>query len=266
MIDNGTSAAALPALRKAVKRAKVRLIELGQNTGIAHAQNVGLRHAFAAGAEGAFLFDHDSVPQPGFAANMRIAYDEYLARFGQLAIVGSRVFDVNKREFARHIVYARFGFARRQVREGQTETQAMMAIASGTYLNRDVFFRVGEMREALFIDYVDWEYCLRAHYYSGIPTIICGDAVLEHARGVRTGKKVLGFVIYPPGYSAFRYRHIYRNRAIMLREYFFKSMAFVLFEVVSLVRDTLLIFAEPQSLRLLVVAVGAWLRGLVGRL
>jgi len=266
VIDNGTSAAVLPALRSAVKRAKVRLIELGQNTGIAHAQNVGLKHAFAAGAEGAFLFDHDSVPQPGFALNMRIAYDEHLARFGQLAIVGSRVFDVNKREFARHLVYSGFGFARRQIGEGQTETQAMMAIASGTYLGRDVFFRLGEMREPLFIDYVDWEYCLRARYFARIPTIICGDAVLEHARGVRTGKKVFGFVIYPPGYSAFRYRHIYRNRALMLREYLFRNRAFVMFEAVSLVRDTLLMLAEPHCLRLLMVSVGAWLRGLVGRI
>jgi rhamnosyltransferase len=116
------------------------------------------------------------------------------------------------------------------------------------------------MREEFFIDYVDWEYCLRARRL-GVPTAICGAAVLEHARGERSGKKILGLTVRPPGYSLFRYRYIYANRARLVREYFFRSLPFLCFEVVATCRDTLLLFFEPQPIRKLVVAVASWFGG-----
>lgn len=265
VIDNGSGDASLRMLRLAAKEARVRLVELGENTGIAHAQNVGLERAFTAGAEGVLLFDHDSVPTAGYAQAMRSAYTGLRARLGSPVILGGRVFDVNKREYARHPVYTRFGFSRRTVGPGKILGPALMVIASGSYVSREIYERVGGMREDFFIDYVDWEFCLRAKEQGGFQTYITGDAVLEHARGVRSGRRVFGFVVHPPGYSAFRYGYIFRNRARMLREYFFKNRAFVFFEAVSFVRDVLLIFAEPRPLRLLGIAVKAWFDGLFSR-
>ncbi|AFM14713.1 glycosyltransferase family 2 protein [Turneriella parva] len=265
VIDNGSEPASLKALRQAAKKARVQLVELGENTGIAHAQNVGLERAFTAGAEGVLLFDHDSVPTAGYAQAMRSAYTGLRARLGSPVILGGRVFDVNKREFARHPVYTRFGFSRRTVGPGKILGPALMVIASGSYVSREIYERVGGMREDFFIDYVDWEFCLRAKEQGGFQTYITGDAVLEHARGVRTGRRVFRFVVYPPGYSVFRYGFIFRNRARMLREYCFKNRAFVFFEFASLARDVLLLFAEPRPWRLLVIAGRAWFRGLFWR-
>ena len=243
----------------------MKLIELGENTGIAHAQNVGLELAFKAQAEGVLLFDHDSVPRAGYTKAIANAYAELRARLKAPAILGGRVFDVNKREFARHPVCTRFGFSRRASATGELTGPLLMVIASGSLVHREVFDAIGGMREDLFIDYVDWEFCLRARAKGGFQTYITGDAVLEHARGLRTGKKVFGFVVHPPGYSAFRYGYIFRNRARMLREYFFKNRAFVFFEAVSFVRDVLLIFAEPRPFWLLAVAAKAWFGGIFWR-
>ncbi len=252
-------------MRAAAKKARVQLVALGENTGIAHAQNVGLGLAFKAGAEGVLLFDHDSTPRVGYAMAIAAAFRDLRARVKHPVILGGRVYDVNKREYALHPIYTRFGFSRRAAPAGEIVGPALMVIASGSYISREVFETVGGMREELFIDYVDWEYCLRAKRQRGFQTYIAGDAVLEHARGTRTGKKLLGFTLYPPGYSAFRYGYIFRNRARMLREYFFKNRAFVFFEVVSFVRDVLLILAEPRPFRLLAIAVKAWFGGMFWR-
>lgn len=265
VIDNGSEPASLKALRQAAKKARVQLVELGENTGIAHAQNVGLELAFKARAESVLLFDHDSVPRAGYAKAITRAYAELRARFETPVILGGRVFDVNKRTFALHPTYTRVGFSRRAAEPGQVLGPLLLVIASGSLVHREVYETIGGMREDLFIDYVDWEFCLRAKQVAGFQTYITGDAVLEHARGVRTGRKVLGLVVYPPGYSAFRYGFIFRNRARLLREYFFKNRAFVFFELVSFVRDVLLVLAEPRPFRLLAIAAKAWFQGLAAQ-
>lgn len=257
VVDNGSTGAILKNLRFAVKKEKARLIELGENTGIAHAQNVGLKLAFKAKADGVILFDHDSMPQKGFSAALWNAY----ARRKTPAIVGAQIFDINTRHFGKYPTYAGALFRRRACESNGILQDAMLAIASGTLISRAAYERVGDMREEFFIDYVDWEYCLRARKKSGVETIICGAAVLEHARGERSGKKVLGITIRPPGYSLFRYQHIYRNRAVLFREYFFRTPAFVAFELIALIRDTALIFAEKDAFKKLFAALSSWFRG-----
>lgn len=259
VVDNGSTAPALVVLRKAAKAAKAKLVELRENTGIAHAQNVGLTLAFKNKAQAVILFDHDSTPRAGFAAALLHAASAY----GKPAIIGSRIFDVNLQAFAKHPCRGGLLFARRFCPESGILTEALMVIASGTLVTRKVFDMVGGMREDFFIDYVDWEYCLRAREKFGVPTVVCGAAVLEHARGERKPRRVLGVTLYPPGYSAMRYGYIFRNRARLIREYFMKSRAFVAFEMVATLRDFLLLVAEKQPFGLMWLALRSWFSGLL---
>lgn len=250
VIDNGSSPESL-------KGVKATIVRLGENTGIAHAQNVGLMLAFEKGADGVILFDHDSSPRGGFTAALWAAYR------GQPApvIVGAQIYDINTKHYSKYPTYYGPFFRRRVCGENAVLPRAMLAIASGCLISRAVYEKAGGMRDELFIDYVDWEYCLRAKYRFGIGTVICGAAVLDHARGERLGRKILGITVRPPGYSEFRYRHMYKNRARLFRTYFFKVPSFIAFEIIATTRDTLLLFAEKQPLRKFFIAVGAWLRG-----
>lgn len=248
IIDNGSMQP--PRLKS------TQLISLGQNMGIAHAQNVGLDLAFSAGCDGVILFDHDSVPQQGFTPALWTSYTENGAR----CIVGARIFDRNTREFAKHPV--RQGLFFKRASSDLPITNALLAIASGTLITRKIFEAVGRMRADFFIDYVDWEYCLRAYHVFNIPTVISPNAILEHARGVRKPRKFLWFVIHPPGYSEMRYGHIFTNRSRLLRQYWRRDRAFVGFEAVTMVRDLLLIPFENGGWRKLVLALRSWLYGL----
>lgn len=249
VVDNGSADQA--ALKKITKRPRVKLLALGQNTGIAHAQNVGLSAAFAGGAEAVILFDHDSAPRPGLSKAL------FTAAAGT-RIVGPRIYDINKKSFARHPCYGGLFFRRRAAPEAGVLEGVMMVIASGCLVPRAVYERTGGMREEYFIDYVDWDYCLRARHKFGIATVVAAAAVLDHARGERHGRRLGPFTLYPPGYSAARYAHIFRNRAALLREYLFKDRAFVVFEFVALARDFLLLAAEQQPLTLCWLALKSW--------
>ncbi len=256
VIDNGSPAESL----KILKKTKATVVELGKNTGIAHAQNVGLKLAFDKKADGVILFDHDSTPQRGLTKALWTAYKNE----SHPVIVGAQIFDVNTRHFSKYPVYAKFLFRRRACPQGAVLPHAMLAIASGTLISRQVFERVGGMREEFFIDYVDWEFCLRAKRQAGIQTMICGDAVLEHARGERKGKKIMGFTLHPPGYSLFRYQHMFRNRARLFREYFFRAPGFIAFEIIACGRDTVLLFFEQQPFAKFYRALLSWFQGFLG--
>lgn len=258
VVDNGSTATALSVLRKAARAAKAKLVELHENTGIAHAQNFGLTLAFQHKARAVILFDHDSTPRPGFAVAL-----SRTAAAGKPAIIGSRIYDVNMQSFAKHPCRGGLFFARRFCPENGILADALMVIASGTLVTRQVFDMVGGMREDFFIDYVDWEYCLRAREKFGVPTVVCGTAVLEHARGVRKPRRVLGVTLHPPGYSVMRYGYIFRNRARLLREYFLKNRAFVAFEMVATLRDFFLLLAEKCPFGLVWLALRSWVTGLL---
>lgn len=256
VVDNGSRDQKF--LKKMTTRPGVRLLALGKNTGIAHAQNVGLALAFKNKAEAVILFDHDSTPRPGFAAALlRVA-----GGMAQGAIIGSRIYDVNLQGFAKHPCRGGFFFARRHCPENGNLTEVLMVIASGTLVTRQVYDRVGGMREDFFIDYVDWEYCLRAREKFGVPTVVCGAAVLDHARGERVGRRLLGITVHPPGYSAMRYEHIFRNRARLFRSYFFKNRAFIAFECVATARNFVLLVFEKHALKLLLLALRSWFSGI----
>jgi len=256
VVDNGSTNQG--TLKKITKRPRIKLLALGQNTGIAHAQNVGLSAAFGAGAEAVILFDHDSAPRPGLSKAL-------LAAAAGVRIAGPRIYDINKNSFALHPCYGGLFFRRRAAPEAKVLEGAMMVVASGCLIPRAVYERVGGMREEYFIDYVDWEYCLRARHKFGIATVVAAAAVLDHARGERLGRRLGPFTLYPPGYSPFRYTHIFRNRAALLREYLFKDRAFVAFELVALARDFLLLAAEKQTHTLCWLAIKSWCGGFFRR-
>jgi len=253
IVDNASSKWTLRSSKK------IQIIRLKENQGIAAAQNVGARYAWSKRVKAVVLFDHDSYPEKNFVNALWLTYEIYRTQKHQSPIVGSRIYDRNTKQFNRHPV--RNGFIFRRVEaKSSGYLLVMMAIASGTFLTREVWNQVGEMRSDFFIDYVDWEYCLRAHK-KGVETIIAPNAILSHARGEREPISILGFKIFPPQYAKSRYATLFRNRIFTLK-FYFRDTAFVVFECVAIVRDVLLLFFENERLSKIGVALRAIYRGL----
>jgi rhamnosyltransferase len=130
----------------------------------------------------------------------------------------------------------------------------MMVIASGTLIVRDVFEKCGLMNRAMFIDYVDWEYCLRARSLH-FDIVICGAAILHHRRGERRGVRLGPVTLYPLGYNAFRYYQIFRNRILVFKRYCFRESGYLFFEILSFSHEFFLLFLEKNCSKNLLAAL-----------
>jgi len=147
-----------------VSAERIVLIRLGENFGIAAALNVGIANALDEGAAFVLLSDQDSVPAPDMVQRLIDAY-EFLTGCGkQVGAVAPTYTDIHTG--LTHAFQAKrqeklfYGHGRPT--ENAPHVEALTLITSGTLIPRQVLQSVGGMREDLFIDYVDSEWCHRA--------------------------------------------------------------------------------------------------------
>ncbi len=161
------------------------LIALGNNSGIAHAQNIGVAQALIAGAAVIVFFDQDSKIEAGFLR----ALVEPL-KYGTLTITSPLYVDDDSNLALPSLRLGRFGLPRAVYGADTIHPYPVdIVISSGTAATREVFGIAGVFDEALFIDSVDSEWCLRCRS-SHIPIYVVPAAVLRHrigSRAIRVG-------------------------------------------------------------------------------
>jgi 2-polyprenyl-3-methyl-5-hydroxy-6-metoxy-1,4-benzoquinol methylase len=119
--------------------------------------------------------------------------------------------------------FARFGwFGLRRVpcpEDPDAAVECDLLLSSGSLVPFEVLDKVGGMEEALFIDQVDTEWCLRARSM-GYRIFGACDAILEHRLGEAYARIWLGRWRHLPRHRAFRYYYIFRNSLFLFgRDY-----------------------------------------------
>lgn len=162
------------------------LIALGSNTGIAHAQNVGVAHALDTGASVLVFFDQDSKIEPGFLRSLVAPLQP-----GAPEITSPLYVDDDSNVALPSLRLGRFGLPVAVYAAGTTDPCPVdIVISSGTAATREVFAVAGAFDEALFIDSVDSEWCLRCRSKQ-IPIHVVPAAVMRHrigSRSIRVGR------------------------------------------------------------------------------
>lgn len=155
-------------------------ITLGNNVGIAAAQNIGISLALKQGADIIWLSDQDTVYPHNFLTDMRAALKACQIQGIRLGALAPSYFDTHKgavQPFPTHTPFTR-------LREPTRGLQRVAhAIASGSLIPATVLHEVGLMQENLFIDWVDMEWCWRAHNKHGYQIVCTGDVMVEHTMG-----------------------------------------------------------------------------------
>ncbi len=195
--------------------AGMQLIRLAQNLGIGAAQNIGMRTALQAGAQQLLLLDQDSLPQAGMVAALQAALQAAAAAGLRPAAAGPLILD----ERGRSEGFVRFRHGRYQALmppAGASWIDCDLLIASGTLIPAAALQAIGDMDEALFIDKVDTDWCLRAAA-AGWQLIGVPAARLQHRLGQRqVNLWFLGWrqlAIHAP----FRYYYMWRNGLLLRR-------------------------------------------------
>ena len=196
--------------------AEMSFISLSNNIGVAAGFNIGAREAQSRGYSFITLFDQDSIPQENMIQKLELSYKMLCNKDPRVAAVGPRYMDPENGKLSS---FARFGeFGIKQVVCGSPSgiVKADFLISSGSYISMRALSEVGDMEEALFIDQVDTEWCLRARSKGWSVYGVC-DAIMSHSLG--DSRRRFWFLRwrYFACHASFRYYYIFRNTLIMIR-------------------------------------------------
>ena len=195
-------------------QANISYVPLGENKGIATAQNIGIRQVMDTDCSHVLLLDQDSVLSADMVKKLLGSESQLIQAGEKVAAVGPLFIDekTGKRSFA--IRRARIGVHRVSIDASCHEPlQTDHLIASGTLIRISAFQAVGMMRDDLFIDWVDIEWCMRAQY-KGYTCFIVPGAVMRHSLG-DGNVRILGTDIYL--HSDLRNYYMIRNATYLIR-------------------------------------------------
>ncbi|TIM58510.1 rhamnosyltransferase [Enterobacter sp. ECC-219] len=204
IIDNGSRN--YEEIKDLAEKFNFVLINLSENMGLSHAQNIGIENAISRGAEYLLLLDQDSVLSANFISAMSKMYTQY-----NVGILGPSFYDPHTNEFYWGTNYIGPFIKRTPIEE---ITDVTYVIASGSFFSSEVYEKVGKMEEALFVDYIDVEWALRAKKL-GYRVAMTNQASMAHTIG-DSRLNLLGRKISV--HSPMRRYFLVRNSFFMIRK------------------------------------------------
>lgn len=179
---------------------KVKYIPLKDNKGIAYALNVGAKEAMKSGADWLLTMDQDSHFEKGNLKKL-------------ISFLG----DIKKGKYS-DLDFDKVGLVSPFHEIPQTEGQnpkgydkPLLVMTSGNIINLKAYEKIGGFKDWLFIDTVDFDYCLnlRTHGYEIVQD---NESHLKHNLG-NTIKKTIGKKsMFVSNHSAIRRYYMVRNR------------------------------------------------------
>ena len=146
---------------QSLKSSKVTLINNNSNIGLASALNVGILEAKKQGATMVALFDQDTLLPDDFSQNMLNHINAYQGD-KKTALFSPVFFNHVTDDYGSIINFKPFRLIRSKPNKQKSVTHPQYVITSGSFIPISVLDDGGLMREELFIDFVDIEWCLRA--------------------------------------------------------------------------------------------------------
>lgn len=249
VVDNGSDDASTAYLKYLQDIPKVTLIRNGQNMGIAAALNIGARYAIEHSYLWLATFDQDSRVPPDYFRNILSGRDS-VQLDTRLAILSPIFYDesINK-------IWS--GDNGKILSGGYREID--VAITSGCVMSTKIFSDVGFFDETLFIDYVDYDFCLRCRA-RGYKIIQLCDVVLNHNLGHKTIHNALWRIISTSNHNAIRRYYITRNRLIVYGRFLNAFPRWVLKDIQGSIKEgiKILFFEEHKLAKFKMTALGVW--------
>lgn len=191
IVDNGSSN--IDGIRWTVSgNSRVHLIENGENRGIADALNTLCCKSVESGYDWLLTMDQDSVISKDYLRH----YDNLARTHHEAGIICCRVEDRN------------FGRMYNAPESGWDVVER--CITSGSMMNLSVWQKVGGFDVSLFIDGVDFDYCMTLSE-NGYPIVRTGDAYILHEVGHGRHVRLFGRNALVMNHGELRLYYIARN-------------------------------------------------------
>lgn len=196
LFDNTESEDQTKRTRKRLSQKGIKYAAKNSNMGLAYGLNVCCNAAYKDGWQWIMLFDQDSVVTKDLVGSMKAFIEQYDEE--KLAIAVPMLDDCKNRNV-------------KQVKAKRKKE----VMTSGMTLKLSAYKQNGYFLNALFVDYVDYEYCLRLKE-NGFFILENNQAVLRHNQ-YDEEKVLAGYKINK--YSPLRHYYIARGYCYILKRY-----------------------------------------------
>jgi rhamnosyltransferase len=248
VIDNASSDVA--GIGRAAQASGCEVLRNADNLGVAAALNQAAKAAREGGFEWLAMFDQDSLVPEGALAGLLAVHDAYPDR-DRIAVMA-----MSHRDRATGQPYLRGSDV---LEEGPGWRSVRAAITSGSLVRCEVLEKVGPFDEALFIDGVDHDFCLRCRR-AGYLVIEGRGQVMDHSIGAVSLHKLFGRTIACTNHSPTRRYYITRNSLELSARYATADPLWALRNAMHLVDSNLaaLAFEDRRGQKAQAMAQGAW--------
>ena len=257
VVDNGSEGESCDYLRQLDTIPNVSLVYHNANLGIAAALNTGVQWALMHQYRWVATFDQDSHVSPNMLALMLAAYELFPEK-NRIAIISPQYRDQNSGQI--------MPGAMRKHKDNTVYARVLTTMTSGNLVNTNVFRDIGFFNDAMFIDLVDAEFCLRCAR-AGYVVIEAQRALLDHNLGRPTQHKFLWRKPIVSNHSAIRWYYISRNKVFIYKNYVWSYPIWVLRDLFTYVKDCvgLVLFEQDRKNKINFIIRGIW-DGIIGRL
>jgi rhamnosyltransferase len=258
IVDNNSSEVSKRYLAKLGNLPNVCIIYNQANLGIAAALNIGVKYALQAGYDWVATFDQDSTATPPMIASMLKAYGTFPEK-EKLALIAPRYRAQATGLFTTFSPNAKNAMCK-------LYAPILRTMTSGNLIRTNIFASIGYFNEAMFIDYVDNEFCLRC-IKGGLVIIEVQKAILVHNLGQITQHKFLWRKCAVTNHNYIRRYYITRNRIYLYKKYFTTFPKWVLVDLRAFILETikLLLFENDRKMKISSIIRGVY-HGLAGKL
>lgn len=217
----------------------IKVLSNKSNLGIADGLNQALLYAYDNHFDLILTMDQDSFFEGSTVKDLILGFKN-----DTTAIVCPSLKDMN----SNHIVTAYKDYA-----------EIFTTITSGSLCNVGILKLVGGFDSKMFIDYVDFELCLRLQK-NGFKIIRSQKSVLCHHLGESKTERFLGIPIICTHHSPLRRFYYARNKIYIYKKYFFTFPSFVIRDFLSFGKTILIIlFFEKLKLeKIKMIVKGIW--------
>jgi rhamnosyltransferase len=254
IVDNGSELPIRAHIEAIASSCAVQVIWNNENLGLATALNIGIRSALGSDDfDWIATFDQDSRVAAGFRDAMLQAYLACPYR-QSVGIIGPHHVELTENSTA--------GLSHHEEHDRFREITAVMQ--SGTFLSTEALRSCGLFDDSFFIDYVDFELCLRIRK-NGLRIIEAPNATIVHRLGNPSRHNRFGRTFTVCNHSALRRYYAARNRFRIYFRYLFSDFAWICHDIWLWSKELikLVLFEEDRAKKLAYIARGGWdaLRG-----
>lgn len=212
IIDNNSTHKKI--IKELEKNPKIEVIYNENNLGLGAAQNIGIKKSLENNSEWVLLFDDDTEIPCKYIKDMFSEYKKFQNE--KITILLPKIKHKNSNKKTIYIENDKGIKIKTNIENNNNKI--LVGMASGSLIKSEVIKKIGLFKEEYFIEYIDYEFCLR-NIKNGYLNLLISKITLNQRVGNTKDIKIGGIIVSPSGHNPIRLYYKLRNFIWLQKEY-----------------------------------------------